>query len=283
MKISNPIHKLCLATFVAVLGIGSANACFIKAPLKGTKYDYDPDKPYACVSEGLAGVSKNGKWGFINKDYQEVIALKYDEVRNFNDDLVRVKVGSKFGFVDTTGKVVIPIQYEDATEYADNGIIGVKQNGKWGFVNYQNKMVIKPQYEDILGFDYNLGVQGSELLGVKNSEGWGFIDPNGKVVFKFADVEIQQFINGRAKINYGWLGTYHMSKKGDVYNYIGDEHNGLLGVESIKGKIGYIDREGNVVVPAIYDDGDNFTSDGKAQVSLNGETFYIDKTGKRLP
>lgn len=284
MKIfkSNPIlHKLCLITFVTILGIGSANACIVKAPLKGTNYDYDESKPYSCVFDGLAAVSKNGKWGFINSQYQEVVPLKYGEVQNFNDGLARVKFGNKFGFVNKAGKVIIPIQYDDATEYADKGIIGIQQNGKWGFINYQNNIVIKPQYDEILGFDYNFGVQGSELLGVKNSAGWGFIDHNGRVVLSFKDVQIGQFVDGRAKVNYGWLGTYYMSKKGNLYKYIGDEHNGLLGVESNDGKVGYIDREGNMVIPAIYDDGGNFDNTGKAEVTLNGQTFYIDKKGNR--
>jgi len=46
-------------------------------------------------------------------------------------------------------------------------------------------------------------------------------------------------------------------------------------------KWGYINEEDIEVIPVIYIEAGNF-SEGIALVKLNGENFFIDKTGKRL-
>ena len=57
---------------------------------------------------------------------------------------------------------------------------------------------------------------------------------------------------------------------------------GLLAVSDIQsGKWGFIDKKENIVIPFIYDEITLFHDD-KSKVVLNGETFYIDKTGKRV-
>ena len=46
-------------------------------------------------------------------------------------------------------------------------------------------------------------------------------------------------------------------------------------------KWGYIDNKGNVVIPLEYDYADVFQG-GVAQVKLNSEYVYIDRTGRRV-
>lgn len=58
-------------------------------------------------------------------------------------------------------------------------------------------------------------------------------------------------------------------------------NDGLAGVE-IDGKWGMIDKTGKIVIPIQYDQPFSFYND-VAEVELNGETFSIDKQGNRLP
>ena len=44
---------------------------------------------------------------------------------------------------------------------------------------------------------------------------------------------------------------------------------------------GYLDRNGDVVIPLIYDEAGNF-KDGKAEVVLDGERFFIDGKGQKF-
>ena len=63
------------------------------------------DKVYK-YSEGLAPVKTVGKWGFIDKTGQMVIAPQYDEAYPFSDGLASVELGKRAGYIDKTGKYV---------------------------------------------------------------------------------------------------------------------------------------------------------------------------------
>ena len=62
-------------------------------------------------SDGLAPVSLNNKWGFIDKTGKEVIPCVYNEVANFSEGFVFVKTESGWGMVDKTGDEVIRCEY----------------------------------------------------------------------------------------------------------------------------------------------------------------------------
>ena len=49
----------------------------------------------------------------------------------------------------------------------------------------------------------------------------------------------------------------------------------------MNGKWGYIDKKGDVIIPLEYDYADVFQG-ALAQVKLNGEYVYIDRTGRRV-
>ena len=54
-------------------------------------------------SEGLAGVKKDGKWGFVDYSGNNVIPFIYDEVFNFSEGFAWVRKDRKWGLVDKFG------------------------------------------------------------------------------------------------------------------------------------------------------------------------------------
>ncbi len=54
----------------------------------------------------ICAVKMNGKWGFINRDGDEVIPFQYEDVKE-----LYVKKDGKWGLIDETGKEIIPIRY----------------------------------------------------------------------------------------------------------------------------------------------------------------------------
>ena len=74
-----------------------------------------------------------------------------------------------------------------------------------------------------------------------------------------------------------FFGNFSSSSKEDSINMFSEE---LVSVCK-DNKWGFIDKSGREVIPTIYDDVEDFI-DGKAKVTQNGETFYIDIAGKRL-
>lgn len=85
--------------------------------------------------KGLYRICRNGKWGVIDKDLQEVITCKYDYMwRNFDDNSL-LKVGkynnhsTQYGLVDMAGEEIVPPIYDDISINED-GTYTVKQGDK---------------------------------------------------------------------------------------------------------------------------------------------------------
>ena len=182
--------------------------------------------------EGLASVSKDEKWGFIDKLGHEIIPCKYDDADDFEYGIAVVELGEKEGAINYNGEIVIPFVYdriksfaEDSTavakkegkygiidlkgneiipfvyDYCDNfheGMAAIVQNGKLGFVNRKGTLVIECQYEyeDIPRYHlYTKFVNG--LAAVKKDGLWGYIDKTGKIAIPFnAYLEGMPFYRG---------------------------------------------------------------------------------------
>jgi hypothetical protein len=62
--------------------------------------------------EGLARVTLNGKWGFIDKTGKEIVPPMYDHTWGFHEGLAAVELNNKWGFIDKTGKLIVPPMYD---------------------------------------------------------------------------------------------------------------------------------------------------------------------------
>ena len=63
---------------------------------------------YECASEfneGRAAVKRDGLWGFIDKEGNEIVELVYDQVRDFHEGRAAVCMDGKWGYIDLDGKV----------------------------------------------------------------------------------------------------------------------------------------------------------------------------------
>ena len=64
-------------------------------------------KEYASVNElscGLSLVEKDGKHGYVNKDGKIIIPIIYGEAMNFAEGKAGVSADGKWGFIDSTGQ-----------------------------------------------------------------------------------------------------------------------------------------------------------------------------------
>ena len=108
-----------------------------------------------------------------------------------------------------------------------------------------------------------------KLVPTERNGKWGFIDKaTEEVVIPFKYDYAHAFSVGLALVQLnGWWG--YVDKTG-------------LAAVCIKGKCGFIDQKGKIIIPLIYDDARYFSKNGKAKVKLNGETFFIDINGNRV-
>ena len=235
---------------------------------------------------GVALVELNGKWGYIAPSGKKVTPIKYDHIWAFFEGcgLAQVELNRKYGYIDKNGNEVIPIKYDSVSWDSGVGLAQVELNGKFGLIDKIGKEVIPIKYDKIWAFCEGLA---SVALNGK----WGYIDPNGKEVIAFKYDYAYDFSDGLAVVVLNGKCGY-IDKSGNTiipfkYDDARNFSEGLAmvkckGIFSLKDKWGYIDKSGKEVIPIKYDDAKDFQN-GKALVKLNGKQGIIDKQGNFTP
>ncbi len=116
-------------------------------------FTYDITGTEGVFSEGLASVRVKGKFGFINRAGQMVIAPQFVHAGMFKEGLAPVSIKTErrrmYGFIDHTGKFIIQPQYDFAREF-NNGLAVVSvmnsrgEFDKIGYIDKTGKYVWKP-------------------------------------------------------------------------------------------------------------------------------------------
>lgn len=200
-------------------------------------------------SQGRSCELKDGKWGFEDRLHRVVIPYMYDYAGDFNEGLACVGIGEeddmKYGYIDRRGNTVIPFIYDKPAQFID-GIAYVQKDGKHGTIDKDGNELI-PVIYDCVGFQFR---ENRGLTMVRQGDMRGFVRRNGDVVIPIVYEDAESFFS-----------------------------DNLVRVK-LYGKWGYLNRKGDVVIPIVYDDARNFKN-GRAEVMLDGERFYIDVKGER--
>lgn len=235
-----------------------ANQTPIKNIKKRKKH---PPKQYAFEDAFVGGFArvKNGKkWGYIDREKQEIVAPTYDEAAHFNHGFARIRVKDKYGFIDTTGKEIIkPKDYEKAGKFGEEKLVFVMKEKKYGYVDTTGKEVVEFKYdwagnffekrakvsigskfgfidakgEEVIALEYD-GVRNfkNEVAAVWKNRKWGFINVEGKEVIPFKYDRVEDFRNAKYKDKYG------------------NKKEKILALVVLGGKTFYIDKKGKCVV-----------------------------------
>jgi hypothetical protein len=267
-------------------------------------------------SEGLALVEVQGKTGYVDRTGKMVISLFEAYAKSFSEGLaVAIKRGYKYGYIDKTGKYAIPPQFDEAGSFHE-GIAAVKTERGYGYLNKQGSYVIPPglsiatTFKDglaIVGgtrysiidktgkavsqaFDYiddpsafgigytlefkdglvKVGMGGSHCRfgGIRDGK-WGYIDRTGKLVIPLKLDNANDFYEGRAT-NFYATSSYEAAT--------GPYEAEICARE---GKWGYIDKQGNTVIPPKFDEVRDF-SEGRAAVKIGEKWGYINLEGEMV-
>jgi hypothetical protein len=242
---------------------------------KGNLWKYDEAYRF---DEGLAPVKLNGKWGYIDKNKNEIIPLKYDYALGFNQHLqglALVKLNSKCHYIDTKGN---RWKYDEAYDFNES-LARVMLNGKWGYIDRNKNEVIPLNY--IYAGDFNLFLQGLAYVGLKNGK-CHYIDTKGKRRYDQA-WSFNEHLQGLALVKLSDK-CHYIDTNGNRWKY--DEAYSFyesLARVMLNGKWGYIDRNKNEVIPLKYDYALSFNQhlQGLAMVKLNDKCHYTDTKGNR--
>jgi hypothetical protein len=92
---------------------------------------YEDAVPFS--DEGYAAVKKNGKWGFINTNKEEVIPFVFDDALSFGQHLAAVKIGDYWGYINLFGNIVIETTFQNAKSFS-GGSAPVLTDRGWQFI-----------------------------------------------------------------------------------------------------------------------------------------------------
>lgn len=258
--------------------------------------------------EGLALVEKAGKKGFIDNTGKEIIPLIYDYALDFSEGLAAVCQDGKWGFIDKAGKVIIPLSYSSAGVFSE-GLASAYKDGKCGYIDKTGKMVIPFKYDG--GEPFSEGYAQVSLDGnfyidktgkkiskeyhvtypfkdgvavVRYNAKSGIIDKTGKEILpcKYRIVEsisegIILVFDDAGNALYDTTGKKILDFEYDEGGYTNKFEEGYYIVKKDE-KYGYIDKNGNEVIPCIYEEASPF-SEGLAIVKIDGDIGVVDKKG----
>lgn len=211
----------------------------IKVAIPSEKVQY-----LSFVSQGLAVVKKDNKYGYADENYNIPQECKWDFATNFNSGVAAVKQGEKWGLIDTTQNLLTELKYDDIkidemNACISNGVIFAKENNKYVMLNSEGNQIGDLTFEDADMF------KGSNPAAIKIDGKWGFVfadgtlavEPKYEKAVKSYNLNLSPFYDG-----YKW---------------------------------GYMDQNGDTIIEPQFDDCTTFTDNGIATVKQNELYSYI--------
>lgn len=231
-------------------------------------------------------VNKEDLYGLIDINENKIINTMYSSIKTYDENLILI---SKiyYNFINNQGKRLTNGEYQEILEIDDNLFL-LKSEEKYGVIDRNMNVIFDTSYDEI---NYYIDKKTYLFKTVKNNViNYYIYDYNAKSLNKL-DFE------GNININYynDNIITYKAKDK-NIYNYniktkknvklgnyiaVGKYSKGLAFVIDKQNKLGYIDYEGNTVIPIKYGMGivENFTDYSIVTVQEGDETKVIDLSG----
>lgn len=96
--------------------------------------------------ESRSIICKGRKYGFIDKQGNEITEIQYDEVENFKNGTAKVmtrdSTGVRWGMIDKYGRQIVECKYFEIIDFCKEGLAGVMYKGKWGAIDNRGNEII---------------------------------------------------------------------------------------------------------------------------------------------
>lgn len=126
--------------------------------------------------EGLRGIKRDGKYGFIDTRGRLRIANRYDGIGNFSEGLAAIKLIGRWGFINAQDQIIINPNYDKVAQFR-NGLCVVTRNGKAGVINRQGKFILNMEYDSIASEADKFRLYKNGLTGLADASGKILIEP----------------------------------------------------------------------------------------------------------
>lgn len=144
-----------------------------------------------AIIYGMLVIEKNGKWGVIDINYNEIIGNKYSTIYfdEYNMNFIVSDSNGRYGILSNNGEIICALKYDglEILNY-ENMLYKVKYNGKYGIMSEDRGLLTNIVYDDI-GYpeDSNKKIKYTliipelientgEMMVVKQNNKYGLID-----------------------------------------------------------------------------------------------------------
>lgn len=127
-------------------------------------------------SEGMRGIRRDGRYGFIDSRGRLRIANRYEGIGKFREGLAPIMLIGKWGFVDMEDRIVINPNFETASEFR-NGIAVVRRGGKSGVIGKEGQFIVPLRYDSIARINSRLVLYDQNRVGLADQSGHVLIEP----------------------------------------------------------------------------------------------------------
>lgn len=199
----------------------------------------------------------------------------------FQNGLCAVAQKGRWGFIDKKGKLSLPFVWERVGwavggEGFQEGYAAVMRGGKWNYINVAGKAAFGGTWDDAKSFSEGLAA-------VKTSGKWGYIDTKGDLLVPTEWDSAGPFSEGFACVARG-KDRFYIDRNGTVvFPQSGETfHEGLAAIKATKNFFGFMDRSGEIVIPAEWHGVGSF-GEGLAPVRRDDKPDhwkFLDRQGK---
>jgi hypothetical protein len=173
------------------------------------------NEPGEVFSEDLEPVTKDGKWGYIDRLGTVRVPFEFTRAQPFSEGLAVVRVETvtaalhydKYGYIDRSGTLKIPAIFDEAGAFSE-GLAWIVRNHKTGYIDKSGSFVVEPRF-DVVHPEWSTFAEGR--AGAYRGGLWGYIDKTGGWALTPRYTGISSFHDGLAAVSqYGESGSKYV-------------------------------------------------------------------------
>ena len=251
--------------------------------------------------QGVAIVVKDKLYGAVLTGGYEIVPPIYDYISPFKDGYAQAIRKGECRILDLSGReckryndklIAIPSKYDEVREFKD-GYACVKLNGLWGAVDTQGNEIFAPQFYYLSDFVGGTAKYKKEKTNLSNS--WGYVHASGfcsecniaePIIEDNGDLVIHRWVGSRyerVRINIeGHLVVMNGTQKVTLpkeFIIARDFTCGLARVQDSTGYWGYVNLEGEIIIPLEYTEAQGFYENRAFVCDKNDNWRLISTTG----
>ena len=255
---------------------------------KNLNYVIEPQFDAISNFEDGITIAKQGElWGIINKSGKYILEpqFKDDELESYNQGTFIVSKGGKIRLIDTKKAKILDAEYDEFYGMTENKAVVRKDSSIYLNSSEDKEIFLMKEPSEILYSIYFLdgNTMGNNRFhlnyrekGEKDLHSVVFDSSNGEkicdIIKKDWNDEIDENCNLKESPHYDYESKYEEVR----YSMCSHEHSTSF---KQNGKWGFLDENGNVVIPAEYDDVSEFDF-GVAWARKGKRRFIIDRNGR---